>query len=95
MLSVHLLKEIVMAKISSELEERLKSMPNRRVDLIIRTQSDVGPHLDWLAAEDIEVRFQYRLPPGAAISCAGADALKLLNQDWVKSIELDAPVHAM
>lgn len=84
-----------MAKIKSELEEQLKSMPNRMVDLIVRTQGDVTSHLDWLAVEGIEVRFQYRLPPGVAVTCAGADALKLLNQDWVKSIELDAPVHAM
>ena len=84
-----------MTKIKPELEAQLKSMPNRMVDLIVRTQGDVAPHLDWLAAEDIEVRFQYRLPPGAAVSCTGADALKLVKQDWVKSIEADSVVHTM
>ena len=84
-----------MAKISSALEEQLKSMPNRKVDLIVRTHGDVAPHLDWLASEGLQVTHQYRLSPGVAVTATGADALKLIDQDWVKSIEADAPVKAM
>jgi hypothetical protein len=84
-----------MAKISAELEQQLKSMPNRMVDLIVRTAGDATPHLDWLAAEGIQVRHEYRLSPGVAISSTGQDALKLLGQAWVVSVESDAPVRTM
>ena len=84
-----------MAKISEELKEQLKSMPNRNVDLIVRSHGDVTPHLAWLKAEGFEVNQQYRLTPGVAVTCSGSDALKLLDQDWVKSIERDAPVRAL
>jgi len=84
-----------MAKISSELEQQLRSMPNRKIDLIVRTFGDVTPHLDWLASEGLQVTQQYRLSPGVAVTSTGADALKLIGQDWVKSVETDAPVSAM
>jgi hypothetical protein len=84
-----------MAKIGTELEQQLKAMPNRRVDLIVRTQGDATPHLEWLASAGLQVKQQFRLSPGVAISGFGADALELLDQDWVVSIELDAPVSIM
>jgi hypothetical protein len=84
-----------MAKISTELEQQLKAMPNRTVDLIVRTSGDATPHLEWLASAGLQVRQQFRLSPGVAVSGSGADALKLLNQDWVISVELDSPVRAM
>lgn len=84
-----------MAKISTELEQQLKAMPNRTVDLIVRTSGDVTPHLEWLASAGLQVRQQFRLSPGVAVSGSGADALKLLSQDWVITVELDSPVRAM
>ena len=84
-----------MAQISNELKAQLKSMPNRKVELIVKTHGDATPHLQWLASEGIEVSQQFRLSPGVAVSCTGAEALKLLDQGWVKSVELDAPVQAM
>lgn len=84
-----------MAKIEPKLEQRLHDMPNRSIDLIIRTDSDPSPHLDWLAANGIEVRQVFKLSPGVAVSCPGRDALKLLAQDWVVSIELDEAVRAI
>jgi hypothetical protein len=84
-----------MAKLSSELEAQLKSMPNRKVDLIVRTDGDVTPHLEWLTLAGLQVKQQFRLSPGVAVSCTGHDALKLLDQDWVISIEPDAPVSTM
>ncbi|MBI1878972.1 MAG: hypothetical protein HYR94_12270 [Chloroflexi bacterium] len=70
-------------------------MPNRSVDLIVRTDGDPTPHLDWLAANDIEVKRVIKLLPGAAVSGPGRDALKMLAQDWVVSVELDEGVRAM
>ena len=84
-----------MPRISTDLAQQLESMPNRNVGLIVRTHGDASPHLDWLATEGFTVTQQYRLTPGVAVTCAGADALKLLDQDWVKSIELDAEIKAM
>jgi hypothetical protein len=84
-----------MATIDSKLEQRLQDMPNRSVDLIVRTSGDPSPHLDWLANNEIEVRQVFKLSPGVAISCPGRDALKLLAQDWVVSVETDEGVRAM
>ncbi len=84
-----------MATIDPKLEQRLHDMPNRAVDLIVRTTGDPTPHLDWLAANGIEVRQVFKLSPGVGVSCPGRDALKLLDQEWVISVELDAPVSAL
>jgi len=84
-----------MAKIDPELEGQLKARPNDRFDLIVRTQGEVVPHLDWLASAGLQVKQQYRLTPGAAVSGSGQDAMKLLTQDWVISVEPDAPVSTM
>ena len=84
-----------MAKIEPKLEQRLHDMPNRSIDLIVRTDGDPSPHLDWLAANGIEVRQVFKLSPGVAVSCPGRDALKLLAQDWVVSIEVDEAVRAI
>ena len=83
-----------MAKISVELEQQLKAMPNKSVDLIVRTQGDPTPHLEWMASAQLQVKQQFRLSPGVAVSCTGANALKLMDQDWVISIEPDEPVSA-
>ena len=84
-----------MVKINSELEQQLRAMPNRTVDLIVRTNGDAKPHLEWLKSNGLQVKQHFRLSPGAAVSGAGQDALKLLEQDWVVSIELDSPVKAV
>lgn len=84
-----------MAKIDPKLEQRLQNMPNRAVDLIVRTDSDPTPHLEWLANHNFEVRQVFRLSPGVAVSAPGRDALKLLAQDWVVSVELDEAMRTM
>ncbi len=83
-----------MAKIAADLEAKINAAPTKTFDLIIKTQGEVAPHLDWLAAAGIKVTRQFRLTPGAAITCAGAAAQKLLGQPWVVSVELDQPVSA-
>jgi hypothetical protein len=84
-----------MAKINAALEQQLKTSPEQLVDLIVRTHGDATPHLSWLAESGLQVKQQYRLSPGVAVCGRGADALKLLDQAWVKEIELDAPVRAV
>ena len=84
-----------MAKISSALEHQLKNMPNRSVDLIVRTAEDAEPHLEWIQSAGLKVKQVYRLSPGVAVSGPGRAALKLADQRWVVSIELDAQVKTM
>ncbi len=83
-----------MAKISSDLEQQLKNESYKMFDLIIRTEEAVASHLAWLQEHGIEVKQQYRLVPGAAISCRGQDALALIDAAWVVSIEIDAAIRA-
>lgn len=84
-----------MAKIDPDVEQQLRANPDAEVDLIVRTKGDAAPHLSWLASAGLRVKQQYRLTPGVAVSGPGQAALKLLNQDWVLSIEPDAPVTTM
>ena len=84
-----------MAKISSGLEQQLRAKPTETVDLIVRTHEDVTPHLDWLKTAGFQVKQQFRLVPGVAVSGPGQNALQLLNQGWVRSVELDGPVTTM
>ena len=84
-----------MSKIKPELQQTLTEGMTETFDLIVRTESDATPHLRWLASEGIEVKRQFRLTPGLAVSCTGQDALRLLEAEWVVSVELDAPVRAL
>ena len=84
-----------MSKISPELEQQLKAMPHRTVDLIVRTAGETTPHLKWLTSTGFQIKQQFRLSPGVAISGLGENTLKLLEQDWVISVELDASVKTM
>ncbi len=84
-----------MPKIAPELEQQFKAMPNRSFDLIVRTAEDATPHLPWLNSAGLRVRQHFKLSPGVAVSGAGRDALKLLKEEWVLSIELDSPVKTM
>ena len=81
-----------MTKISLALRQQLTTSPNQSVNLIVRTQTDATPYLEWFATAGLQVKRQFKLSPGVAISCLGGDALKLLEQDWVKTVELDRPV---
>lgn len=84
-----------MVKIVPELEQQLRTNPDEEIDLIVRTKGDASPHLSWLASAGLRVKQQFKLTPGVAVTCSGQDALQLLNQDWVLSIEPDAPVTTM
>ncbi len=84
-----------MATINPELRTQLENEPEQPVDLIVRTDGDVSPHLAWFANAGVEVRQQSRLTPGAAVTCAGSTALQLLAEEWVLSIETDQTITAM
>ena len=82
-----------MATMSAQLESDIKAMAaNETINLIVWTDGDATPHLNWLKTEGIEVRQQYKLKPGIAITCSGSNALKLLPQAWVLEIKEDGTV---
>ena len=84
-----------MATIKPELKAQFEAEPDQSVNLIVRTEGDATPHLDWLANANVQVTRQFRLTPGVAVTCTGQTALQLLDQQWVKSIEPDEIVTTM
>ena len=84
-----------MATIKPELKAQFEAEPDQSVNLIVRTEGDATPHLDWLATTNVQVTRQFRLTPGVAVTCTGQAALQLLDQQWVKSIEPDEIVTTM
>ncbi|MCB0181152.1 MAG: hypothetical protein KDI62_23205 [Anaerolineae bacterium] len=84
-----------MAKINAELEQQIRSMPDQLFNLIVRTYGDAAPHLEWCREVDVAIKQQFRLSPALAVTCSGAVAVLLLEQEWVKSIELDQTVRTM
>lgn len=81
-----------MTKINTELEQQLQENSDKMFDLIIRTEGGITSYMAWLVENEIEVKRQYRLVPGAAIQCRGEQGVKLLEASWVISIEIDAPM---
>jgi len=84
-----------MAKIKTELAQQLQTKPNDTFKLIVRTTDNPAGHIPWLKSIGVEVTQQFRLTPGVAVSCTGNQALQLPDQDWVLSVEPDAPVTTM
>jgi hypothetical protein len=82
-----------MATIDSTLKSQLEAAPGQSLQLIIKTQGP--PQMGWLEAQNIKVDRLFRLSPGAAITCTGSQALTLLTQEWVISVEPDQPVSAL
>ena len=83
-----------MAKMNAALEAEIKAMAaDDTIKLIVWTAGDATPHLDWFAAEGIEVRQQYKLKPGVAVTCSAAGAQKLIDAVWVVEIKEDGAVH--
>jgi hypothetical protein len=89
-----MLKGIRMTIVSSDLEAKIRSAPNDKFDLIVKTQDDATTYLDWFTAQGIKVTRQFRLSPGVAVTCSGVKAQALLAQNWIVSVELDQPVSA-
>lgn len=84
-----------MAKINPELAQQLETKQNETFNLIVRTQGDAKAQLVFCQAEGIQVKQQFRLSPGLAVTASGEAALKLLDQAWVRSVELDQQVTTM
>lgn len=84
-----------MVTIDPELIEQFENQLEQPFELIVRTNGDVSPHLAWFDSAGIAVKQKFRLTPGVAISCTGAAALRMLSQDWVKSVEPDQTITTM
>jgi hypothetical protein len=82
-------------KMKPALQQQLRANPHEVVRLIVRTTGKARPHIPWLKSAGFEVTQQFRLTPGVAVSCTGAQALQLPAQAWVLSVEPDAPITTM
>ena len=57
-----------MEKIDTLLEEMLdKGDPEQELDLIVRSDGDIEPHIQQLHDMQFQVRHRFRLRPGAAV----------------------------
>jgi hypothetical protein len=90
--STLMIRKMTMASVDPALKSQWEREPDKRRDLIVKTQGQ--PRVDWLAAHNIQIRQEYRLTSMIAVTCTGVAALDLARQNWVISIEPDAAVSA-
>jgi hypothetical protein len=84
-----------MAKIDSELYQKLAADPEQSVALIVRTEGEPTPNLPRLAELGLSVGHQFRLVPGVSVTGLAVAALSLIEEEWVLSVEEDRPVTTM
>jgi hypothetical protein len=83
----------IMEKIDTLLEEMLdKGDPEQELDLIVRSDGDIEPHLQKLYDMQFQVRHRFRLRPGAAVRGRARRVKELMGEPWVLRIEIDRPV---
>jgi hypothetical protein len=82
-------------QIENNLLHRMKSAPDRSFDLLVRVDRVDDSAREAMAQAGLTVRRQIQLLPSFAVTGTGSDALRLLDWDWVQSIEEDQPVHTL
>lgn len=82
-------------KLDPTLRAQLAAAADAPVDLIVRTADRPAPYTARCAALGVEIRYTYNLLPGLAVTASGATALRLADEPWVVSIELDRTVRAL
>lgn len=84
-----------MAKIDPALEKELKSKPKANFDVIVRVQGDLGARQAELETLGLRIRQRLRLVKGFGATGAGSTLVRVLEVDWIISIEPDKTVHTM
>jgi hypothetical protein len=79
----------------SELLERLRAEPDRRVDMIVTVRGD--PHEYELKLRDFNLQLKrtFALTRKVALAGAASAFVALSNESWVTKIEEDRPVQAV
>jgi hypothetical protein len=84
-----------MARIDASYKQQLETDPGQQVAVIIRTKGQADALRAQVSARGLTVTQQYSLIPGLAANGPASAVLKLLDEDWVSSIEPDQNVHTM
>lgn len=80
-------------KLDASLKEMLdRGDPEQDVDLIVRSDGDIDPHLPRLQWLHFRVRRRFGLVPGAAVTGRAGNVRELAEEPWVVRIELDGVV---
>lgn len=82
-------------KAEPSLIESWERQPDEQHRLLVRVVGGLGAAEQALQGADVQVRRCCKLVNGLVVTCAGGQALLLIEQDWVSSIETDAPIHEM
>jgi len=81
--------------LSPALRRQLEASPQALVRVIVRTEGDAEAHHSEAEALGLHVHRVFRLMPGLAVEGAAEAVLRLADQSWVISIEVDRAVHTM
>ncbi len=81
-------------KADPRLVEQWRQQPAKSFRLIVRVSGDLDQADGNLRAKGVQVHRRNKLINGFAIEGTGEQAVALLEESWVISCELDAPVHA-
>jgi hypothetical protein len=82
-------------KASANLVEAWRANPNAEVDVIVHVDSPAVEHEAKLVDLGIQVGRVFRLTSTISARGPAGDMLALLQQPWVRKIELDAEIRAM
>ncbi len=82
-------------KADEALVRRLKSFPEREFDLLLRVSPDARDAAAEVGKRGLEVRRRYRLIDALAVRASGKEALRLMEEPWVVSVEEDRDVQAL
>jgi len=82
-----------MAKISTTFLESLRAQPQATVPVIIRTVRPPAEIAPALTAMGFTVTHTFSLISAVAATAPAQTIINLLEEDWVKSVEPDKPVH--
>lgn len=82
-------------KANEALVRRLKSLPEREFDLLLRVSPDAEDAAAKVANRGVQVRRRFRLTHALAVRASGQAALRLLQEPWVVRVEEDRDVRAL
>lgn len=83
------------SKIDPNLANTIRSQPQQSFDLLVRVDRADDQRQAQVEAVGAAVRRRLTLVPTFAVTCTGANALRLAEQTWVQWVEDDGPVYAL
>ena len=84
-----------MSRMDKALEAKLRSAPDARVRVIVRTESSPSQHASSLEAMGLRVIHVSTLINAITVEGPAKAILKLSSKDWVTALEPDRPIHTM